>query len=118
MCEQGASQSFITVTVKIKEYQRIDRAKLVEVQNLVKLGTFEFAPLTKMSKNGTALHSRFVLTIKNFKERTEYFKARLAILGHIDPEKLRVVNEALSVLKRLVRLLFALILSHNSPLWY
>ena len=71
MSEQGVSQSFITVTVKSKEDQRIDQAKVYEVLNLVELETFEFAPLTTISENGSALHSRLVLTRKNFKERTE-----------------------------------------------
>ena len=113
----GACKSYITVTVKDKNDSRFTQAKMDEVEQLVKMGTFKFVPESSISKNGTLLHSRFVLTIKNFEEPNQYFKARLVILGHVDPEKPRVVNEAPTVLKSSVRLVLTLIASHSFTVW-
>ncbi len=63
------------------------------------MGTYEFIPEDQISRKGIVLHSRFVLCIKNHGEPTEQYKARLVILGHIDPDKSRVVNEAPTVMK-------------------
>ena len=52
-----------------------------------------------------------------FNEESDYFKARVVILGHTDPEKARAVNEAPTVLKSSVLLLLTLILSFEFPLW-
>ncbi len=81
------------------------------------MGTYEVVPESKLCESGTVLKSKFILTIKNHNEDTEYFKARLVILGHRDPDKPRVVNEAPTVLKSSVRLMITLIASHNFPLW-
>ncbi len=70
-----------------------------------------------MPHDATILKSRFVLTIKTFENPDEYFKARLVILGHIDPHKPRVVNEAPTVLKSSVRLAVALIASKSFQIW-
>ncbi len=67
--------------------------------------------------DATILQSRFVLTIKHFENPDEYFKARLVISGHIDPDKPRVVNEAPTVLKSSVRLAVALTASKSFPIW-
>ncbi len=70
-----------------------------------------------MPHDATILQSRFVLTIKNFENPDEYFKARLVILGHIDPEKPRVVKEAPTVLKSSIRLAIALIAGKGFQIW-
>ncbi len=74
------------------------------------MGTYEFVPEKEISQKGSILQSRFVLAIKNKGEPAEKFKARLVILGHVDPEKPRVVNEAPTVMKSSIRLLLTLML--------
>ena len=71
----------------------------------------------KFRETGTILHSRFVLTIKNHNKDSEYLKTRLVVLGHRDPEKPRIVNEASTVLKSSERLLISLIFACGFPLW-
>ena len=44
-------------------------------------------------------------------------RSRLVILGHIDPDKPRVVNEAPTVLKSSMRLALIIIASHRFPIW-
>lgn len=58
----------MTLMVKDKNYPRCDQAKLDENDQLVKLGTFEIVPESSIFRNGTVLHSRFLLTIKNHEE--------------------------------------------------
>ena len=79
--ERNASRIFLTVVVKNKSDPRFDKAKVQEVDQLIKLGTYKIVPESEISRGETILQSRFVLTIKNFKGDTEYFKARLVILG-------------------------------------
>ena len=83
------------------------------MQELLKKGTYQFVKEAHVPQGATILQSRFVLTIKNFNERNELFKTRLVILGHIDPYKPRVVNEAPTVPKSLVRLALSLIVSYG-----
>ena len=45
------------------------------------------------------------------------YKARLVILGHIDPEKSRVVNEARTVMRSSIRLALTFIAPHGFDLW-
>ncbi len=68
-------------------------------------------------RKGAVLQSRFVLIISNQGEPTEEYKPRLVILGHIDPDKPRIVNEAPTVMRSSVRLAITLIASHNFQLW-
>ncbi len=51
--------------------------------------------------------------LKNFGKPDQYYKARLVTLGHVDPDKPRVVNEAPTVLKSSIRLEVSLIASHG-----
>jgi len=102
--EQGYSETFLTVIVKNKKDPRFTQAKMDEIDKLVKMGTYEIVPEHYVPRNSTILQSRFVLAIKNASESDEYFKARLVILGHIDPDKPRVVNEAPTVMKSSIRL--------------
>ena len=78
---------------------------------MIKLGTYKFVPETDVSSTGTVLHSRFVLTIKKHGEETEYFKARLVILGHLEFERTRFSNEAPTVSKNSVQTALAVIAS-------
>ncbi len=59
------------------------------------------------------LQLRFVLTIKNADSSDQYFKARLVIPIHVDPDKPRVVSEAPSVLKSPIRLGITMIASRG-----
>lgn len=63
------------------------------------------------------LQSRFVLTIKIAKESSQYFKARLIILEHLDPETAWVMNEAPTVLESSVRLFLTLIGASAFAIW-
>ena len=103
--------------MKNKTDPQFGKAIVKEVGKLIKLGIYEIFHESEVSSQETILQLRFVFNIKNFKEDTEYFKARLVIPGHLDPEKPRVVNEAPAVLKSSIRLLLALISSCEFPLW-
>ncbi len=85
--------------------------------NSLETGTYEFVKEEDVPHDATILQSRFDLTIKTFENPDEYFKARLVILGHIDPDKPRAVNEAPTVLKYSVRLTVALVASKSFPTW-
>ena len=115
--EQNAAWIFLTVVVKNKNDPRFGKAKVEEVDKFVKLGTYGIVPEPDISSRGPIFQSRFVLTVKNYKDGTEFFKARLAMFGNMDPEKPRVVNEAQTVLKFSIGLLLALISSCGFPLW-
>lgn len=103
--------------VNDKNNPRFAQAKADEVEKLVKAGTFEIVAESQVRKKGTVFQSRFVLAINNNGEKNEYFKARLVIFGHVDPEKPRVVNEAPTLLKISVRLMLSLLLAHSFPIW-
>ena len=57
-----------------------------------------------------------MLAIKNPESADPIFKARFVILGHKDPDKDRVVNEAPTVLRSSVRLVIALSQIYNFSL--
>ena len=63
------------------------------------------------------LNSRFVLTIKKREGEDDVFKARLVILGHKDPDKGRIVNEAPTVTRSSVRLIVATAQIFNFKIW-
>jgi len=113
----NASAVFATRIVKNKRDPRFTEAKKKELQALIAKGTYEFVKEKSINPGETILQSRFVLTIKNFNEKDEYFKARLVILGHVDPDKPRVVCEAPTVLKSSVRLLLSLAATYGFKIW-
>eukprot|EP00171_Calliarthron_tuberculosum_P000888 IDg888t1 len=84
MISDGAS-SVYAIIIKRKNNPRFDEAKLKEIDQLLKRGTKE----------------------------DQLFKARLVILGHVDPDKPRVVNEAPTVLKSSIRLSATIIASYK-----
>ncbi len=51
------------------------------------------------------LQSRVFLAFKNAESPDRYFKARLVVLGHVDPDKPRVVNEASTGMKSSISLI-------------
>jgi len=114
---EGCTSTYITLAVKNRKDPRFTQAKIEEIDKLVKMGTYEIVQEAAIPRKGTILQSRFVLTIKDSGEKTEYFKARLVILGHIDPEKPRVVNEAPTVLKSSIRLTLSLIAAYDFTIW-
>lgn len=61
--EQGASSVFIAMMVKDKNDPIFSKEKVEEVEKLVKLGTFEVVRESTIKRNGTVLHSRFVVNI-------------------------------------------------------
>ena len=115
--KREAPSVYVTVMVKNKHDSRFNEAKIEEINKVVQLGTYEIVPETDYVSRGTVPESRFVLTIKNHGEESEYFKARLVILGHLDPDKPRVVSEAPIVLKSSIRLLLTIISSYRFPVW-
>lgn len=78
-------------------------------------GTYELVK-GDLPANPTILQTRFVLNIKNFTESDEYFKARLVILEHIDPDKARIVNAA-PVLRSSIRMIITLSALFRFKLW-
>ena len=94
LVNHGATSGLITIIVKDKNDARFAEAEVEEVEKLIKLGSFEIVPESNIAKNGTTLHSRLVLNIKNHNKPIDYFKARLVILGHDGPEKRRGLHVA------------------------
>ncbi len=115
--EKGATLVYATIVVHNRKDPRFNNAKIAEIQELIKKGTYEFVKESDIPANATILQSRFVLTMKNSDNPDQYFKARLVLLGHIDPDKPRVVNEAPTVLKSSIRFAIALIVSHGFNIW-
>lgn len=66
--EQGASQVFPTVEVKNRNCSRFNQAKLDEIGELVKMGTFEFVSESDVTRIGSVLHLRLALCIKDRRE--------------------------------------------------
>ena len=93
----------MTVVAKDIFDPRFDKAKEDKIEKLLKLGTYKSVPESDIERTDKILQPRFVLTIKNHGEENEFFKARLVILGYVDHEKPRVVNEAPTVMKRSIR---------------
>ena len=106
-----------TITVTNPQNKMFDQAKETEVLQLLKKGTYEFVSEESVPNDATVLQSRFVLTIKNVGEKDELLKARLVIMGHVDPDKARVVNEAPTLLKSSMRIIIALGLAHSFEIW-
>ncbi len=106
--EQSASSVFATVVVHGKKDSRFDKAKIEEIEQLIQKSTYEFVQDAYLPPGATVLQSRYVLTIKIFGKPHQYYKARLIILGHVDPDKPRVANEAPTVLTS-IRLAVSLI---------
>ena len=106
-----------TITVKNPFDKRFEKAKEKEILQLLEKGTYKFVREKEVPKNATVLQSRFVLTIKNVGEKEELLKARLVIMGHIDPDKARVVKEAPTLLKSSIRLIIAFSAAHSFKLW-
>ncbi len=107
----------MTVVVHDKVDSLFDEATIAEIREFNKKGTYEFLKEEHVPHGAKFLQSHFVLTIKTFENPDEFFKARLVILGHPVPEKPRVVNEALTVLKASIRLAVAFIASKGYPIW-
>ena len=59
--------------------------------------------------NSTVLRFQFVLKMKIFYDPDQYFKARLVILDHLDPEKAYEVNKVSTVLKSSIRIVLTLL---------
>jgi len=94
-----------------------DEAKTTELRLLLAKGTYKFVHKEDVPKDAVVMESRFVLTIKEPDSTSPQFKARFVILGHKDPDKHRIVNEAPTVLRSSVRLLISLSRVYNYPLW-
>ncbi len=107
--KKGASAVFATVVIQDKKDSRFDEAKIAEIRELIKKGTYEFVKEETCLTMLPSYNLGSSLLSKNFENPDEYFKARLVILGHIDVEKPRGVNEAPTVLKSSIRLAIALI---------
>ena len=83
----------------------------------MKLGIHEIVPESEINRNGIILHSHCVVNIKNHGEGSEYFRARLVIFEYVDPEKPRVVDEALTVTENSVRTTLTAVSSFNFELF-
>ncbi len=74
------------MVVHDKNDPRFAEGKLARKEELVKKGTHEFVKEDDIPLGAVAFQSRFVLTIKNAESSDQDFKARLVILGHVDPD--------------------------------
>ena len=107
----------MTVSVKNTNASTFDQAKPEDIDKLIRMGTYKVVPESSIEADGAVLRSCFVLTIKNSDEESEYFKARLVILCHLDPDKPRVVNETPTVNKSSIKTVLTLIASFGFKLF-
>lgn len=105
------------VTVYDPHDPRFDAAKKDEVKQLLEKETYKIVSPDTVPPHATVLKSRFVLTLKTGEDGSMSPKARLVVLGHLDPEKERVVNEAPTIHRSSVRLLLTLHLACFETLW-
>ncbi len=96
---------------------RFDNAKQKEVVELLRRGTYQVTDITEPPAGSVVLNSRFVLSINEKEGEDPIYKARLVIMGHQDPEKGRIVNEAPTVTRSSVRLIIALSKILRFKLW-
>ena len=91
---------------------RFHQAKIIELKQLLNKETYSFVSENDIPDDAVVLDSRFVLTIKNPESEVP-----IVILGHKDPDKDIIVNEAPTMLGSSVRLVVALSQIYGFPLW-
>jgi hypothetical protein len=88
--------------------ERFEAAKLAELKQLFDCNTFEWVDASAVPHDANVLRTKWVLVIKHPGTSDEQFKARLVILGHMDPMKGVVVNEAPTLRTASMRLLISI----------
>ena len=91
--------------------------KRSEPLQLLEKGTYKIVPRSSIPPGAVFLGSRFVLAIKEPESDNPRRKARFVILGHHDPDKGRIVNEAPTVTRASIRLILALSRMFNYDIW-
>jgi hypothetical protein len=87
---------------------RFTEAKRAELKQLEDRRTFEWVDRSMLPPGTNILRTRWVLVKKNPPNSAPIYKARLVVLGHLDPEKDKVVSESPTVRAVSIRLLCAL----------
>eukprot|EP00171_Calliarthron_tuberculosum_P023668 IDg23668t1 len=88
-----------------------------EMKGLLERGTYEVVSESDIPNRSVVLRSKVIHSIKTDALGNERCKTRLVILGHTDPDKNRVVNEAPTILRHSVRLILAVHMSTNLLMW-
>ena len=76
-----------------------------EIEGLIDRGTYVAVNENNLPPGANIMRSRGIHSIKKDSEENEKCKARLVILGHLDPENGRVVNEAPTILRSSTRII-------------
>ncbi len=79
-----------------------------EIEGLIDRGTYVAVNENNLPPGANIMRSRGIHSIKKDSEENEKCKARLVILGHLDPENGRVVNEAPTILRSSTRIILTL----------
>ncbi len=104
---------YATVVVHDRKDPRFNNAIFAEIEERIKKGTYEFVKESGIPPNATISQIQSCPQNQKFENADKYFKARLVVLGYIDPNKPRVVNEAPTDQKSFIRLAIALITSYG-----
>jgi Reverse transcriptase (RNA-dependent DNA polymerase) len=96
---------------------RFDDAKKIELQQLLDRGTFTPVLKNKVPLDAVILQTKWILVVKNPGSTDELFKARLVVLGHRDPMKGKIVNEAPTLRSISIRLILSVACSKNWTLF-
>ncbi len=115
--KKGATFVYTTIVVHDRKYTRFNDAKSGEIQAWIKKCSYEYVKNSDIPGYATPLPSSFVLRMKNSDNPDKHLKARLVILGHIDPDKPRVENESSTVLQLSIRIAITFIVSHGFNIW-
>lgn len=97
--------------------KEMKRAKLKEIQNLIKRKTFKAILKEEIPADGNVLTGRFVLTIKSTVDGKIVFKARYVIGGHRDKFKHFIVHSLATIQPNSVRLLLTVSRIFGFDVW-
>jgi len=117
LAKQDKGTEVYAIVIEDPYDTRFDDAKLKEVTQLLEKGTYAIVCSAEVPEDAVVLNSRFVLVIKNPGTKEEIYKARFVILGHMDPDKGRVVNEAPTVRAASVRTIVAMATLFQFDMW-
>lgn len=97
--------------------EEMKKAKLTEIHNLLKRGTFKAVLSEEIPQDATVLNGRFVLAIKSTVDGKTICKARYVIGGHRDKFKRFIVHSLSTIQPHSVRLLLSLALIFDFEVW-
>eukprot|EP00172_Hildenbrandia_rubra_P001407 Plantae.Rhodophyta-Hildenbrandia_rubra.ctg19560.p1 GENE.Plantae.Rhodophyta-Hildenbrandia_rubra.ctg19560~~Plantae.Rhodophyta-Hildenbrandia_rubra.ctg19560.p1 ORF type:complete len:408 (+),score=40.52 Plantae.Rhodophyta-Hildenbrandia_rubra.ctg19560:574-1797(+) len=115
--DQEPPAAHLTEVLKNPDDERFTDAKKTELSGIISKGGFKMVKKQDLPEDAVTLRGRFALTIKDPNTPGQCYKARYVIMGHVDPDKETMVNEAPTALRHSVRLMTALTTSCKFSMW-